>query len=37
MYTVFPTAAVLMVAGLQLPVIPFVEVVGSAPGDAPIQ
>jgi len=26
-----------MVAGLQLPVIPFVEVVGSAPGDAPIQ
>ena len=36
-YTVDPALAVLMVAGFQVPVMPFSEVVGNIPGVAPTQ
>ena len=36
-YVVVPAEAVLMVAGLHVPVIPLVEVPGNVPGTAPTQ
>ena len=36
-YTVDPALAVLMVAGFQVPVMPFSEVAGNVPGVAPAQ
>lgn len=36
-YTVVPADAVLMVAGLQVPVIPLLDVAGKVPGAWPIQ
>ena len=36
-YTVDPAEAVLMVAGFQVPVMPFSEVAGNVPGVAPVQ
>ena len=37
MYIADPTEAVLITDGLQVPVIPFSEVVGKTPGVAPTQ
>ena len=36
-YMLVPAVEVLITAGFQLPVIPFVDVVGNIPGTAPIQ